>query len=92
MIKVVAVLNIPYVEMNAAFGILSSRRDKSFENLVRIRPTGLESKNSIYALDIISVILLCILNVLFNKIDKVITSLFNANKSEQNMKRKYSFG
>ena len=47
MINAIRVAEIPKEAIATHIGILSSRSDKSLENLVRILPTGFESKNSI---------------------------------------------
>lgn len=63
------VLNMPYELMARALGNRRSRRAKSFENRVKIRPIGFESKKRILARTIVNDMALCRFELL------VITSL-----------------
>ena len=76
-ITTVIVLNIPNVAKTVIPGIIRSITDISFENLVKILPIGLLSKNRILDLMTFSTITLCIFDVLIINIVKITTALMN---------------
>jgi hypothetical protein len=71
----VRALKIPYVITILTGGMIKSRTAISFENRVKIRPTGFESKNSILAFKILSHIAKCIFEVVYSIIKKIVDSL-----------------
>ena len=74
-ITTVIVLKIPKVANTVIPGIIRSMTDISFENLVKILPIGLLSKNRILDLMTFSTITLCILDVLIINMVKITTAL-----------------
>lgn len=79
-ITTVNVLKIPKVAKTVIPGRIRSITDMSFENLVKILPIGLESKNRILDLITFKTIVLCILEVLTMNMEKMTIALRNTNK------------